>query len=148
MKVHFRGYSSQGQFPLYLDGIPIPIAYDGRLDFSRFFIIDIAEIDVAKGYSSLSLGANNLGGFINLVSRQPKKMFESEATLGAPTMTMTPYIAAVLALANVSSNRSGWGFRQQFQFIRVQGQSDQTVCAENRKQYQPVVWRCETPHSP
>ncbi len=82
MKVRLRGYTSQGQFPLYLDGIPIQVAYDGRLDFSRFLTSDIAEINVAKGYSSPLMGANNLGGSINLVSRQPEKKFEANATVG------------------------------------------------------------------
>jgi iron complex outermembrane receptor protein len=82
IKVRLRGFTSQGQFPLYLDGIPIQVAYDGRLDFSRFLTNDIATIDVAKGYSSPLMGANNLGGSINLVTRQPEKKFEAEATLG------------------------------------------------------------------
>ena len=73
MKVRLRGYTSQGQFSLYLDGIPIQVPYDGRLDFNRFLTNDIAEIEVAKGYSSPLLGANNLGGSINLVTRQPEK---------------------------------------------------------------------------
>jgi iron complex outermembrane recepter protein len=83
IKVRLRGYSSQGQFPLYLDGIPIQVPYDGRLDFGRFLTNDIAEIEVAKGYSSPLLGANNLGGSINLVTRQPEKKFEVDASHGA-----------------------------------------------------------------
>jgi iron complex outermembrane receptor protein len=82
MKVRLRGFTSQGQFPLYLDGIPIQVPYDGRLDFNRFLTNDIAEIEVAKGYSSPLLGANNLGGSINLVTRQPEKAFESDAAIG------------------------------------------------------------------
>jgi iron complex outermembrane receptor protein len=82
IKVRLRGFTSQGQFPLYLDGIPIQVPYDGRLDFSRFITQDLAEIEVAKGYSSPLLGANNLGGSINLVTRQPEKKFESNAEIG------------------------------------------------------------------
>jgi iron complex outermembrane recepter protein len=82
-KVRLRGFTSQGQFPLYLDGIPIQVPYDGRLDFGRFLTSDIAEVEVAKGYSSPLLGANNLGGSINLVTRQPEKKFESDAAIGA-----------------------------------------------------------------
>jgi len=82
MKVRLRGFTSQGQFPLYLDGIPIQVPYDGRIDFSRFLTTDIAEIEVAKGYSSPLLGANNLGGSINLVTRQPQKKFEADAAIG------------------------------------------------------------------
>ena len=83
MKVRLRGYTSQGQFSLYLDGIPIQVPYDGRLDFNRFLTNDIAEIEVAKGYSSPLLGANNLGGSINLVTREPIKQFEADAAFGS-----------------------------------------------------------------
>lgn len=82
MKVRLRGFSSQGQFPLYMDGIPIQVPYDGRVDFNRFLTNDIAEIEVAKGYSSPLLGANNLGGSINLITRQPQKAFEADAAVG------------------------------------------------------------------
>jgi len=80
--IRLRGYSNKGQIPLYLDGIPIQVPYDGTLDFDRFLTGDIAEIQVAKGYSSPLLGANNLGGSINLVTRQPEKKFESDALIG------------------------------------------------------------------
>ncbi|MBN1567828.1 MAG: TonB-dependent receptor [Acidobacteria bacterium] len=82
MKVRLRGFTSQGQFPLYMDGIPMQVPYDGRLDFNRFLTNDIAEIEVAKGYSSPLLGANNLGGSINLITRQPQKAFEADAAVG------------------------------------------------------------------
>ncbi len=80
--IRLRGYSNRGQIPLYLDGIPIQVAYDGSLDFHRFLTSDISEVQVAKGYSSPLLGPNNLGGSINLVTRQPEKKLEAEAALG------------------------------------------------------------------
>src|SRR6266568_1710213 len=39
-----RGFSSNGQVPLYLDGIPIYVPYDGYIDMSRFVTSDLAEI--------------------------------------------------------------------------------------------------------
>jgi TonB-dependent Receptor Plug Domain len=47
-----RGFTTRGQVPLYLDGIPISVPYDGYVDFNRFLTSDIAEIQVARGYSS------------------------------------------------------------------------------------------------
>ncbi|MBN2242683.1 MAG: TonB-dependent receptor [Acidobacteria bacterium] len=80
--VFLRGFTSLGRIPLYLDGIPIQVPYDGTLDLNRFLTNDIGEIQVAKGFSSPLLGANNLGGSINLVTRQPEKKFELDTVFG------------------------------------------------------------------
>ena len=77
-----RGFSSRGQVPLYLDGIPIYVPYDGYVDFNRFLTSDIAEIQVARGYSSPLLGPNALGGSINLVTKEPVKNLEGDALIG------------------------------------------------------------------
>jgi iron complex outermembrane recepter protein len=79
--VMIRGFDTR-QVGLYLDNIPIYVPYDGYADFSRFLSNDIAEIEVAKGYSSPLLGPNGLGGAVNLVSRQPEKKIEGDASIG------------------------------------------------------------------
>ncbi|HSW38474.1 MAG TPA: TonB-dependent receptor [Acidobacteriota bacterium] len=83
--IRIRGFSSSGQISTYLDGIPLQVPYDGRLDFNRFLTSNVAEIQVAKGYSSPLMGANNLGGSINIVTRQPQKKFEMNALIGTGT---------------------------------------------------------------
>lgn len=80
--IRVRGFTSRGQVPLYLDGIPVSVPYDGTVDFNRFLTSDIAEIQVAKGFSSPLLGPNALGGSINLVTRQPEKKLETDALIG------------------------------------------------------------------
>ena len=80
--IRVRGFTSRGQVPLYLDGIPVSVPYDGTVDFNRFLTSDIAEIQVAKGFSSPLLGPNALGGSINLVTKQPEKKFETDALIG------------------------------------------------------------------
>jgi len=80
--IRVRGFTSRGQVPLYLDGIPVTVPYDGTVDFNRFLTSDIADIQVAKGFSSPLLGPNALGGSINLVTKQPEKKFEADALLG------------------------------------------------------------------
>jgi iron complex outermembrane recepter protein len=80
--IRLRGFSNKGQVPLYVDGIPVQVPYDGTMDFNRFLTSDIAEIQVAKGFSSPTLGPNAMGGSINLVTRQPEKKFESDAMIG------------------------------------------------------------------
>lgn len=77
-----RGFSSNGQVPFYLDGIPIYVPYDGYIDLNRFVTSDLAEIQVARGFSSPLLGPNALGGSVNLVTREPSKKFEGDAAMG------------------------------------------------------------------
>jgi iron complex outermembrane receptor protein len=77
-----RGFSSRGQVPLYLDGIPIYVPYDGYVDFNRFLTSDIAEVQVSRGYTSPLLGPNALGGTINLVTKEPTKKLEGDASIG------------------------------------------------------------------
>jgi iron complex outermembrane recepter protein len=80
--IRVRGFTTRGQVPFYLDGIPISVPYDGFVDFNRFLTSDVAELQVTKGYSSPLLGPNALGGTINLVTIEPLKKFEGEALIG------------------------------------------------------------------
>ena len=77
-----RGFSSNGQVPIYLDGIPMYVPYDGYIDLNRFSTSDLAEIEVAKGYSSPLLGPNALGGSVNMVTREPARKFEGDMLMG------------------------------------------------------------------
>ena len=77
-----RGFSTRGQVPLYVDGIPISVPYDGYVDFNRFLTSDLAELQVARGYSSPLLGPNALGGSINMVTEEPVKKFNADALIG------------------------------------------------------------------
>jgi len=77
-----RGFSSRGQVPLYLDDVPIYVPYDGYVDFNRFLASDIAELEVARGYTSPLLGPNALGGSINLVTKEPARKFDADLLTG------------------------------------------------------------------
>ncbi len=79
--VYLRGYDPR-QTPLFIDGIPVYVPYDGYVDFGRFGTGDLAAIQVAKGFSSVAYGPNTLGGAINLVSRKPNKAFEGDVSVG------------------------------------------------------------------
>ena len=79
--IYVRGFDAR-QVPLFIDGIPVYIPYDGYVDFNRFITADLAEIQVAKGFSSIQYGANTLGGAINLVSPKPQRAFEGDIRLG------------------------------------------------------------------
>lgn len=77
-----RGFG-RWQVPLSIDGIRIYLPADNRLDFNRFLTQDLAQIQVQKGYVSVLDGPGGLGGAINLVTRKPTQVFESEFQSGA-----------------------------------------------------------------
>jgi iron complex outermembrane recepter protein len=77
-----RGFSTRGQVPLYIDGIPISVPYDGYVDFNRYLTSDISEIQVARGYSTPLLGPNALGGSINMVTEEPVNKYNADALIG------------------------------------------------------------------
>jgi iron complex outermembrane receptor protein len=79
--ITLRGFDLR-QVPVFVDGIPVYVSYDGYLDLGRFNTFDLAAIEVAKGFSSVLFGPNTLGGAINLVSRRPTKLFEGDITTG------------------------------------------------------------------
>lgn len=79
--VYIRGFDPR-QVPLFIDGIPVYVPYDGYVDFDRFDTADLSAIQVAKGFSSVTYGANTLGGAINLISRRPTKTFEGDIKMG------------------------------------------------------------------
>lgn len=73
--VYVRGFDLR-QVPVFIDGIPVYVPYDGYVDLGRFTTFDLAEVNVAKGFSSVAYGPNTLGGAINLVSRRPQQRLE------------------------------------------------------------------------
>lgn len=73
-----RGFSSR-QVPLYIDGVPVYVPYDGNVDLARFGVDYVSQIVVSKGLASLLYGPNILGGAINVVSRRPTQPFEASA---------------------------------------------------------------------
>lgn len=79
--ISIGGFDSR-QVPLYLDGIPAYVPFDGYVDLTRYLTSDIAEVQVARGFSSPLLGPNLLGGVVNLVTREPQHKFEGDAFIG------------------------------------------------------------------
>jgi len=99
--VNVRGFDMR-QTPLFVDGIPLQVPYDGYVDFSRFTTADLAAIQVSKGFSSAFYGPNTLGGAINLVSRKPVNALEGDLRLGFAEENT--YSAAL----NVGSSQDNW----------------------------------------
>jgi iron complex outermembrane recepter protein len=80
--VFVRGFDVD-QTPVFIDGIPVYVPYDGYLDLDRFTTFDLSEVRVSKGFSSPLYGANTIGGAINLISRRPVKKIEGTVGMGA-----------------------------------------------------------------
>jgi iron complex outermembrane receptor protein len=79
--VFVRGFDSR-QVPVYIDGIPVYIPWNGSIDLSRFTTFDLSSILVTKSFTSVLYGPNTLGGSINLVSRRPRDQLEAEFSAG------------------------------------------------------------------
>lgn len=108
--VYLRGYDSR-QAPLFIDGLPVYVPYDGYVDFARFTTADLAAIQVAKGFSSIVYGPNTLGGAINLVSRKPTKAFEGDAKIGFGSGNMRQ------GDVNLGSRQGMWYFQAGASYI-------------------------------
>lgn len=79
--ISVRGFDLRA-VPVYMDGIPVYIPYDGYVDLARFTTFDLSAIDVSKGFSSMLYGPNSLGGTINLISRKPTQKLAYDGSLG------------------------------------------------------------------
>ena len=75
LQVRVRGFDNR-QVPVFYDGVPIYVPYDGNLDLGRFLTSNLASLEVSKGYTSLLQGPNLMGGSINLTTTKPKKDLE------------------------------------------------------------------------
>ncbi len=70
-----RGFD-QTRIPVFMDGIPVSVPFDGLIDLGRIQTSSISKIQVSKGISSLLLGGNTMGGAVNIISTTPAKRFE------------------------------------------------------------------------
>lgn len=82
--ITLRGFDLR-QVPVFIDGIPVYVPYDGYADLGRFSVPENAELEVARGVSPVLAGPNALGGLINVVTRRPQEPWEGGAHAGAFT---------------------------------------------------------------
>jgi len=68
--VYLRGFSLR-QVPVFIDGIPVYVHYNGYVDFAMFTTFNISQINVEKGDASVLYGPNTMGGVINIVTAKP-----------------------------------------------------------------------------
>ncbi len=104
--IFVRGFGPS-QVPLFVDGIPVYIAYDGTNDLSRYSIFDVSTIDVSKGTGSVFYGPNAMGGAVNIVTMKPSKPFE--ATVGAGVKTgRNAHTHGEHLYANLGTRQEAW----------------------------------------
>lgn len=96
-----RGFDNR-RTPIYLDGIPMYVPYDGNIDTGRFMTYDLAEIDISKGFASVLYGPNTLGGAVNMISKRPVRQFEGNVGAGYTSGD------AYRAYANLGTNQKRW----------------------------------------
>lgn len=73
--IYMRGFN-QSRIPVYMDGIPVSVPFDGFIDLGRLQTAAVSKIHISKGISSLLLGGNTMGGAVNIISATPKDKFE------------------------------------------------------------------------
>lgn len=108
--IHVRGFDVK-HVPLFMDGIPIYVMYDGYSDLGRFTTFDISRIVVSKGAASVLYGPNTMGGAINVITKRPEKAFETNAGFGIASGDTTK------AYANFGSNQGKWYMQGGFSYV-------------------------------
>ncbi len=89
--VYVRGFNLR-QVPIYLDGIPIALPYDGFFDLDMMLASSMSEISVVSGTDAMLYGPNAMGGAINVISSRPASGLSGFVKAG--TFTNGKYNAA------------------------------------------------------
>jgi iron complex outermembrane receptor protein len=76
-----RGFDS-ASMPVFVDGVTMANPYRGDNDAARMLTGDIESITVEKGYSTMLLGPNTMGGAVIIRTARPKERFEASASSG------------------------------------------------------------------
>lgn len=79
--IYVRGFDLR-QTPVFIDGIPVYVPYDGYVDLARFTTFNLSKIVVEKGGATVLYGPNTMGGVINLISAKPVHTLEVNASAG------------------------------------------------------------------
>ena len=125
--VNVRGFDLR-QVPVYIDGVPVYVSYDGYADLGRFLVSDLSRISVSRAETSLLLGPNAMGGAINLVSRKPASKLEMDAA-SAVLLDGRGY-GGLQSELNVGSKKEKYYFQAGIAFV----DSKPFVLSENRIQ--------------
>jgi outer membrane cobalamin receptor len=78
-EIKIRGFPAQDVLVL-VDGRPINPGYYGKVDLSMLPVNNIAKLNVVKGPSSVAYGVNNMGGVVDIITKngfeEPQTVFD------------------------------------------------------------------------
>ncbi|MGP1485510.1 MAG: TonB-dependent receptor plug domain-containing protein [Campylobacter sp.] len=118
--LYVRGFNAR-RVPMFIDGIPVYIPYDGNIDAGRFTTFDLSRIDVSKGASSVLYGANTMGGAINLITKKPMRELEGSIGYGFET-GKNSHTAGNNVDFNIGSKQEKFYIQASASFIEDQGE--------------------------
>jgi iron complex outermembrane receptor protein len=87
-----RGFDS-ANVPVFVDGVTQANPYRGDNDAARMLSGDWESITIEKGYSTLLLGPNTMGGAVLIRTARPKAPFETFITTGFDFDTLGKFAA-------------------------------------------------------
>jgi iron complex outermembrane receptor protein len=79
--ISVRGFDS-ASMPVFVDGVTLANPYRGDNDAARMLTGDVESITIEKGYSTMLLGPNTMGGAILVRTARPKKPLEARFSSG------------------------------------------------------------------
>jgi iron complex outermembrane receptor protein len=126
--INIRGFN-ETYVPVFFDGIPWYVPYDGYIDASEVSTGNISRITLTKGAASSLYGANTMGGVINIVTRKPQNRFEGSYRFDMDTngysgsLNVGSKIEKFYFMAGVSGLDSG-GFRMSDDFEPTPDKAD------------------------
>ncbi len=82
--VSIRG-SSANQVEIYLDGIPLNLAWSGITNLADLNLDCLEKMEIYRGFAPVEFSRSSIGGVVNLVSRkaQGESVFELRGTAGS-----------------------------------------------------------------
>ncbi|MGD8777428.1 MAG: TonB-dependent receptor [Ignavibacteria bacterium] len=112
--VYIRGYDLR-QVPVFIDGMPVYVPYDGYIDLARLQTSNVSKISVSKGFSSMLYGANSMGGAINIITGKPAANLEAniQTAVSLSGEGKNSYKTAL----NFGSRMESWYFQGNFSSI-------------------------------
>jgi len=109
-----RGSSAQ-QVKVYLDGVPLQQAQSGMVNLADLPAASLSRIEVYRGYGPFDLSGSNIGGVVNLVTRDP-----GEYGRGHITASYGSLATARLGGSYSFSSRA-WNFLALGSFLSTEG---------------------------
>lgn len=117
-----NGFSGQN-VKIFLDGIPID-QYGSSFNLNNISVNSIERIDIYKGVVPVELGADALGGVINIITNKKKNSLDVSYSFGS----FNTHRASVNG--SIYKPESGWVFR---------GSANYNYSKNNYKVYVPIV---------